>query len=152
MMTLMRSGLMRDLRKICQDFSRAMNLADRVRDDLHVHSVPLVFRRLVGPAVPDAVALCERAVQEDEVQGVRAQCFQQARCLLGEQAGDRGHVRVGGCRRVRDRPDRPRPHLDASCQFSSFPPLAPHLRGLPVVVQRLRPSPPSLTAPRSRRS
>jgi hypothetical protein len=72
------------------------NLAGRVRDDLHVHPVPLVFRGVIGPAVADAVALGERAVQEDEVRVVRAQRLQQARCLLGEQTRDRGDVGVGG--------------------------------------------------------
>lgn len=68
----------------------------RVRDDPHVHAVPLVFRGVVGPAVADAVALRERAVQEGKVRLLRAQRLQQARRLLGEQTGDRGDVGVGG--------------------------------------------------------
>jgi len=58
--------------------------------------VPLVFRGVVGPAIADAVALRERAVQEDKVRLLRAQRLQQARRLLGEQTGDRGDVGVGG--------------------------------------------------------
>lgn len=58
--------------------------------------MPLVFRGVVGPAVADAVALRERAVQEDKVRLLRAQRLQQARRLLGEQTGDRGDVGVGG--------------------------------------------------------
>ncbi len=123
-MTLMRLGLMRDLRKICQEDRDAVAFADpeslvgagggqavgsagqrrrqpqdlagRVGDDLHVHAVPLVFRGVVGSAVSDAVELGERAVQEDEVRVVRAQRLQQARLLLGEQFGDCGDVGVGG--------------------------------------------------------
>lgn len=49
------------------------NLADLIRGDLHVDTVPLVFRGAVGPAVADAVALGERAVQEDEVRVVTTQ-------------------------------------------------------------------------------
>lgn len=58
--------------------------------------MPLVFRGVVGPAVADAVAFFERAVQEDEVWVVCAQRHQQARRLLGEQTGDLGDVGVGG--------------------------------------------------------
>lgn len=72
------------------------NLAGRVGDHLQVHLVPLVLRRVIGPAVADAVALCERAVQEDEVRVVRAQRLEQTGRLVGEQAGDGGDVGVGG--------------------------------------------------------
>lgn len=60
--------------------------------------------RVVGPAVLDAVAQRECAVQENEVQIVHTQRRQQARRLLGGQRGDRSDVGVGGADSFSRRP------------------------------------------------
>lgn len=148
-MTVVRLGLMRDLRKICQGLSRAMSRSagalGAARARLTVRWVrvssppggrlgPVVTQgpapwlarsarigtpwrsqirmmrwvraavRLwvrpgsgaIGPAVADAVALGECPVQQDELGIVLAQCLEQARRAVGEQAGHGGDTRVDG--------------------------------------------------------
>ncbi|EKX67760.1 hypothetical protein STRIP9103_09699, partial [Streptomyces ipomoeae 91-03] len=70
--------------------------AVRVRDDLHVHTVPLALGRVVRASVADPVALGERAVHENVVGVCLAQDLQQARRLVREVLDDGGDVRVGG--------------------------------------------------------
>lgn len=52
------------------------HLASRVRDDLDVRPVSAVLGRVVGTTVADAVALCKRPAEEDEVGVMLAQGLQ----------------------------------------------------------------------------
>lgn len=70
--------------------------ACRVGDGLHVHPVSAVLGRVVRAAIPDALALGEGAVQQDEVRIGLPQDFEQARRAVREQVDDRGGVGVCG--------------------------------------------------------
>jgi hypothetical protein len=85
-----------------QRWRQPHHLATEVGDHLHVHPVPTVLGGVVGPAVTEAVALGQGAVQQDEL-GVRLpQNTQQNRGTGSQQLDDCAGVGVRSADRGQD--------------------------------------------------